>query len=74
MLDILGACLLSLAVAYGDTGKLLSATSAMLMSLRSSEKIIMPAILVSGQKFLRQGKLSINYFLDFPLRQVFNVL
>jgi hypothetical protein len=45
-----GACLLSLAVAYGDTGKLLSAASAMLMSPRGFEHIIMPAILASLQR------------------------
>lgn len=50
-----GACLLSLAVAYGDTGKLLTATSALLMSpasrSRSSyERIVMPSILASLQR------------------------
>ncbi len=43
-------CLLSFAVALGDTGKLLRATSAMLMSPRGSERIVMPAILVSLQR------------------------
>jgi len=45
-----GACLLSLAVAYGDTGKLLSAASAMLMSPRGFELIVMPSILASLQR------------------------
>ncbi|XP_023210718.1 E3 ubiquitin-protein ligase MYCBP2-like [Centruroides sculpturatus] len=46
------ACLLSLAVAKGDTGKLLGATSAMLMSPRSlaAEEIPTPGILSSLQR------------------------
>ncbi len=46
------ACLLSFAVALGDTGKLLRAASAMLMSPRgsSSERIVMPDILVGLQR------------------------
>ncbi len=44
------ACLLSFATALGDTGKLLRASSTMLMSPRGSERIVMPAILVSLQR------------------------
>ena len=44
------SCLLSLAVALGDTGKLLRATSSMLMSPKGSERVIMPAILTSLQR------------------------
>ena len=45
------ACILSLAVAYGDTGKTLLASSAMLMSQpRGHDDIYMPPILVSLQR------------------------
>ena len=44
------ACLLSIAVSLGDTGKLLRASSAMLMSHKGSESIVMPNILVSLQR------------------------
>ena len=45
------ACLLSLSVAYGDTGKTLLASSAMLMSQpRGRDVIHMPPILVSLQR------------------------
>ncbi len=45
------ACLLSLAVAYGDTGKMLLAASAMLMAQpRNHDLISMPHILVSLQR------------------------
>ena len=46
-----GACLLSFAVAHGDTSKILPAISALLMcSLRGQENLIMPAILVGLQR------------------------
>ena len=45
------SCILSLAVAYGDTGKTLLASSAMLMSQpRGNDDIYMPPILVSLQR------------------------
>ena len=44
------ACLLSLAVAYGDTGKLLTAASSMLMAQRGFELITMPSILTALQR------------------------
>jgi len=70
--------LLSLAVAYGDTGKLLSAASAMLMSHRSNEKIIMPAILVISFRTLQPISLNLrnynndnNNILQYRLIQFF---
>jgi hypothetical protein len=39
-----------LAVAYGDTGKLLTAASSMLMAQRGFELISMPAILTGLQR------------------------
>lgn len=44
------ACLLSFTVALADTGKLLRAASAMLMSPKGAERILMPQILVSLQR------------------------
>eukprot|EP00095_Tigriopus_kingsejongensis_P005847 maker-scaffold697_size109876-snap-gene-0.24 protein:Tk05847 transcript:maker-scaffold697_size109876-snap-gene-0.24-mRNA-1 annotation:"e3 ubiquitin-protein ligase mycbp2 isoform x1" len=44
------ACLLSFAVALGDTGRLLRATATMLMSPQGHDKIVMPGILVSLQR------------------------
>jgi E3 ubiquitin-protein ligase MYCBP2 len=44
------ACLLSFTVALADTGKLLRAASAMLMSPKGSERIAMPQILVNLQR------------------------
>ena len=47
------ACLVSFAVAYGDSGKLLMTISAMLMTSTaeaSSSRLLMPAILVSLQR------------------------
>lgn len=40
----------SFVVAYGDTGKFLSAVCAMLMSPKGSERLRMPEILVSLQR------------------------
>ena len=49
--SLASACLLSLSVAYGDTGKTLLASSAMLMSQpRGKDAIRMPPILVSLQR------------------------
>lgn len=49
--SLASACLLSLSVAYGDTGKLLLASSAMLMSQPQGQDLIkMPYILVSLQR------------------------
>ena len=46
-----GACLLSFAVADGDTAKILPAISALLMgSLRGQEHLIMPSILIGLQR------------------------
>lgn len=44
------ACLLSFTVALADTGKLLRAATAMLMSPKGAERILMPQILVSLQR------------------------
>ena len=49
--SLASACLLSFAVAYGDSGKMLMAISTMLMCPpRVSEKLVMPSILVSLQR------------------------
>eukprot|EP00094_Tigriopus_californicus_P010528 TCALIF_10156-PA protein Name:"Similar to MYCBP2 E3 ubiquitin-protein ligase MYCBP2 (Homo sapiens)" AED:0.02 eAED:0.04 QI:14/0.77/0.5/1/0.88/0.8/10/0/4914 len=75
------ACLLSFVVALGDTGKLLQATAATLMSPKGFEKIVMPGILVSlqrsvlsvmlGQKrhpnFLTGGVLKSSVLDSFPV-------
>ena len=46
------ACLLSFSVALADTGKLLRAATAMLMSPKNwGERILMPQILVSLQRY-----------------------
>ena len=45
------ACLLSFTVALADTGKLLRAATAMLMSPKGAERILMPQILVSLQRY-----------------------
>ena len=44
------ACLLSFTVALADTGKLLRSATAMLMSPKGAERILMPQILVSLQR------------------------
>lgn len=76
------ACLLSFAVALGDTGKLLQATATTLMSPKGFEKIVMPGILVSlqrsvlsvmlGQKrhpnFLMCGVLKSSLLDTFPVK------
>ena len=54
------ACLLSFTVALADTGKLLRAATAMLMSPNGAERILMPQILVSLQRYL-----NVSQNLDF---------
>jgi hypothetical protein len=60
-----------MAVAYGDTGKLLTAASAMLMAPRGFELIVMPSILASLQRSVVSVMLGQT---DHPgkLRQMFN--
>ena len=61
-----GACLLSFAVAHGDTAKMLPAISALLMcSLRGQENLIMPAILVGLQRSVVSVMLSRTDHPDF---------
>ena len=51
------ACLLSFSVALADTGKLLRAATAMLMSPKNwGERILMPQILVSLQRYLNRNQ------------------
>ncbi len=66
--SLASACLLSLAVAYGDTGKTLLASSAMLMSKpQGPDAIRMPQILVSLQRSVMSvmlGKLNHPNFMS----------
>ena len=64
------SCLLSLAVALGDTGKLLRASSSMLMSPNGTERVIMPAILVGLQRSVLSVMLAKTEHPDFMAQGV----